>query len=171
MKQRLKRIELIVDYCVIGAALAFVLSTGWFALQFQHAQRSKGYAIEKGTKLTLPGQDWSKSRSTLVLVLSKNCRFCAASAPFYRRLISKDMRIQNTTFVAVFPQPPDESSEYLRRLGLDVESVKQAPPLSLGVKATPALILVDSHGLVVESWLGQLPPEKEEEVIALIKQQ
>jgi hypothetical protein len=54
----------------------------------------------------------------------------------------------------------------LKSLNVSINEVKQAPPNSVGAKATPTLILVDGAGTVTNSWVGQLPPDKEAEILA-----
>jgi hypothetical protein len=50
------------------------------------ANSSRKRSIEPGTKISLPGIDWSKSDRTLLLALSTTCHFCTESAPLYQQL-------------------------------------------------------------------------------------
>jgi len=69
----------------------------------------------------------------------------------------------------VFPQPVAEGQKYLSDLGVTVDEVQQARLDSIGVMATPTLILANADGAVVESWTGKLPGEKESELLAKLK--
>jgi thioredoxin-related protein len=169
MKRVLQRVELFINICVIGAALVFVSSVGWFALRYRSKAQTASSSIKKGSKLSLPDRDWSTSPQTLVLVLSKDCKYCTASAPFYRRLVNQGALTHNTRFVAILPQPLNESREYLARLGVKIDDLLQAASLSVGAKGTPTLILVNASGVVIQSWEGQLPPNAEIEVLASVK--
>src|SRR5947207_1761138 len=40
-----------------------------------------------GSPVSLPNVDWAKNGQTLLIVLSKDCHFCAESAPFYKRIV------------------------------------------------------------------------------------
>jgi len=66
----------------------------------------------------------------------------------------------------VLPQPVNEARSYLDNLGVQIAVVEQAPLASVGVTATPTLIMVNSEGVITDSWIGQLPPELEKEVIS-----
>jgi hypothetical protein len=68
--------------------------------------------------------------------------------------------------VAVLPQPTDEARTYLLNLGVPILVVKQAPLACVSVSATPTLMMVNSEGVVTDSWTGQLSPEFEKEVIS-----
>jgi hypothetical protein len=107
------------------------------------------------------------SRRTVVLALSTYCRYCTASADFYKRLqvLANERAI---AIVAVLPQPADEGKSYLERLGIPISVVKHASLDTLHVSATPTLMLVDSEGQITDSWVGRLPPSLEAEVISKI---
>ena len=113
---------------------------------------SQRRSIQAGTKISLPGIDWSKSNRTVLLALSTTCHFCTASAPFYQKLEQQspnDLRL-----VAVLPQSVEDGRAYLNKLGVAIQDVVQAPLASVGVSGTPTLLLVDREGSVIESWVG-----------------
>jgi hypothetical protein len=121
--------------------------------------------IAAGAKVSLPEMDWAKSDRTLLLVLSKGCRFCSESAPFYQRLVLDTEGRGGARLVAVLPQDVNEGRKYLDELGVTIKEIKQSTLDSLGVGGTPTLILVNSEGVVTDSWVGKLPPDKESEVL------
>lgn len=55
---------------------------------------------------------WNQNGQTLILALSRNCRFCTESAPFYKQLSQSK---GNTHLVALLPQSVDEGREYLEQ--------------------------------------------------------
>lgn len=169
MKKAADRIEFITNLCVIGAALVFVFSLGWFALRHKSSIRASSPSIGKGTKLTLPDLDWSGSPQTLLLVLSTECKYCTASAPFYRRVVNQGAQAHNTRLVALLPQAPSEGRSYLDKLEVKIDTLRQTALASVGAKGTPTLILVDASGVVIQSWEGLLPPDAESEVLAAVK--
>jgi thiol-disulfide isomerase/thioredoxin len=125
--------------------------------------------IAPGTKLSIPGVDWKANERTLVLALSSGCRFCTESAPFYQRLAQERAQFQNIRFVAVFPEPVEQSRKYLSDLGVTVDEVRQGRLDSIGVAGTPTLIVADANGAVVASLRGKLSSDKETELIARLK--
>lgn len=168
-KRVAERIQLVANVCVIVAALALIFSIGWLFLRHSSLSRARGSSIQNGTKLTLPNLDWSRSRQTLLLVLSTSCKYCTASAPFYRRLVNQTSLTDTTRLIAVFPQPIKESEEYLGKNDIKINDLRQAWPASLGATGTPTLILVNSDGAVIQSWKGTVPPQAEDEILAAMK--
>jgi hypothetical protein len=120
-------------------------------------------ATKRGAPITLPGVDWQKNGKTLLLALSTTCHFCTQSSPFYQRVVKER---GDTQLIVIVPQAADEGQSYLKRLRVDINDVRQASLGDIGVSGTPTLILVDSTGVVADSWVGALTPDKENEVIS-----
>jgi thiol-disulfide isomerase/thioredoxin len=127
---------------------------------------SRGQSIQAGTKISLPGIDWSKSTRTVVLALSTTCHFCSESAPFYQKL--QQQKPNSVRLVAVFPQSVENSRTYLNKLGVSVSDVVQSSLSSVGVSGTPTLLLIDNEGSVTDSWVGRLSDSEAAKVIAQI---
>lgn len=132
------------------------------------AIKNQDQLISAGAKLPLSGIDWRENGRTLLLALSTTCHFCSESAPFYQQLLKE--RSGNIRIVAVLPQSISDSKDYLNRLGVAVDDIRQAQMSSLGVRGTPTLILVDNNGVVVNSWVGKLPKAEEAKVIDQVQQ-
>jgi thioredoxin-related protein len=162
-----KRIELIANIAIIVVALLIGVFTvkRYLLPTSQPIQPEVESGVKTGVKLTLPAVDWEKNRQTLLLVLSKGCRFCTESAAFYQQLARQRGDRQNVRLVAVLPQEISEGQKYLSELGVTVDEIRQALPSALGARGTPTLILVNSAGLVTDSWVGKLPSDKESEVL------
>lgn len=131
------------------------------------SRASRRPSIKAGTKISLPGIDWSKSTHTILLVLSTTCHFCTESAPFYQKL--EQERPNNLRLIAVLPQSVDEGRAYLTRLGLGLHDTVQAPLASVGASATPTLLLIDDEGSVKDSWVGKLSDTEAASVIAQVR--
>lgn len=164
-----QKIEVIANISTIAAAFIFVISIGWGFLRYNASLQNPHSSIQKGTKMRLPDVDWSMSPKTLLLVLSTDCTYCTASAPFYRRLVNHTAETANTRLIAIFPQSATESREYLAKQDVKIDELQQAAPVSMGVRGTPTLILVDSKGVVIQSWDGVVRPDLESEVLASMK--
>ena len=120
------------------------------------------------TNLTdrLPGVDWMKNGRTIVLALSTRCHFCTESAPFFRKLREKAGK--NVKIVGAFPQPVAEAELYLKGEGVHVDQVKQITLANIGVSGTPTVLLLDSAGIVTNSWVGKLQPVEEDQVLTTV---
>lgn len=165
----LKKTELLANIAIIVVALLLGgVLVKRYLLPSQEAAPGRGAdpRIPAGTKATLPGVDWAKNGRTLLLVLSRDCRYCTESAPFYRRLTREAAGRPDVHLIALFPQEVAEGREYLDGLGVSVDEVRQASPSSTGAGGTPTLILVDGGGVVRNSWVGKLAAPEESEVLS-----
>ena len=155
-----KKIELAANLAIllVSCLLAVVLVKAYFLSQFGE---------EVTSTPTVAGLDiaWNQNGQTLILVLSRNCRFCTDSAPFYKKLSQSK---SNTHLVALMPQSVEEGREYLEKLGVSVDEVKQFSLETMGVTGTPTLLLVDTSGAVKNFWVGKLSPEQETSVLSVL---
>lgn len=170
MSERLlKKTELLANIAIIVVALLLcgVLVKKFF---FNGNEAAPAHSVDPkipaGAKAALPGVDWAKNGKTLVLVLSRDCRYCTQSAPFYQRLTRETAGRPGVHLLAVLPQDVEDGKKYLSDLGISVHEVKQASPSATGAGATPTLILVDDKGIVKNSWVGQLATPEENEVLS-----
>lgn len=179
----IKKLEVLANIAVVitSIALCSVLAKKYFfsaakqegsveAVQSKSpaSSASRRPSIQAGTKITLPGIDWSKSTRTVVLALSTTCHVCSESAPFYQKL--QRQKPNNVRLVAVFPQPVENSRNYLSKLGVTVKDVGQSSLGSVGVSGTPTLLLVDNNGSVTASWVGKLSDGEAARMIHQINQ-
>jgi len=165
-RSRLRRgLETGLNALIMLASLALVVGVAYSQLGPSRSLQSSRDVLSKGKKLKISGVEWSNSQRTIVLALSTHCHFCTASGDFYKRL-QEVARARGVPIVAVLPQPTDEARSYLENLGVRIAVVKQAPLDSLRVSATPTLMMVNSEGVVTDSWIGQLSLKIEKEVIS-----
>jgi len=125
--------------------------------------------IAVGEKFPLADVDWKGNGNTLVLALAPGCESCSESAPFYRRLTA-ELPAQRIHMTAVLPESVEQSREYLRGLVVEVDDVRQGSFALLKIRGTPTLILVDEQGVVRNVWLGRFPPDKEQQVLDIIRE-
>lgn len=104
-------------------------------------------------------------KKTLVMYLSTKCRYCTESASFYKKIIEAN-KSGNVKLIAVLPQDENEAREYFQKLGLQIDEVRQSSALmTIGIRATPSLLIANDEGIVTDYWIGKLDPEREEQVI------
>ncbi len=169
MEHLSKKIEVGANIAIIVVALLLcvVLVKNYFIAKPQ----AKSDAFEssnapKNTRISLPDVDWSKNGQTLVLAVSSACHFCTESGPFYQQISKVHGR---TRLVAVLPQSEEEGKRYFEKLGVEVDEIKQSSLNSIGVRGTPTLMLVNSEGVVVNTWAGKLQAEQEADVLSKAK--
>jgi hypothetical protein len=170
MKDFGKKVETLANVAIIVVALMIVAALGRQYLLPPGRNPPQRAAPAKvpasGTPVALADVDWRGNGRTLLLVVSTACHFCTQSAPFYQRIVKEhgDVRL-----IALVPQPASEGQAYMKKLGLEVNDVRQVSFEGLGVGATPTLILVDGDGKVTNTWVGALKPDKENEVISRLR--
>jgi thiol-disulfide isomerase/thioredoxin len=163
-----KKAELLANIAIIVVAIVVcVVLVKRFVINSEETNNANEFKeISAGEKISLPDLDWTKSDKTLLVVIEKGCHFCSDSAAFYQRIAQETASRKNVKLVAVFPHGVDEGREYLKSLGVPITELRQAPLNALKVKGTPTLILVNNAGMVTDTWLGQLSPDKESEVFS-----
>lgn len=118
-----------------------------------------------GKSISLQDVDWAKNKRTFVLYLSTNCRYCQESSPFYQTL-AKEAASKGVPLVAVFPQDVEAAKTYLKSHDIDITQVVSNSLASIGVAATPTLLVVDDKGSISEFWRGKLNSDREKQVLA-----
>lgn len=162
MSETQKKIELIANIAIILVAIILgVVLVKKFVFTESPPERAQP---QVGAKAVLPDTDFSEKDKTLLMVLKKDCQFCTNSAGFYRKLTAAAEE-KNVRVIAVFPHPVEVGQIYLKEINVPVAEHRQADFPALGVSGTPTLILTDKTGEIKKFWVGQLPPEKEKEVI------
>lgn len=119
-------------------------------------------------QLNLPGVDFAKGQRTLLLVLKSSCPYCEKSMPFYSRMMST--KSKDSQVVVVGGEDEKILNNYLKVHDVAVDAVASVTAESTPSQVTPTAILVDRNGVVSNVWRGQLPPDKENEVLQLMSQ-
>lgn len=165
MKFPYKKVELVANVAVIVVALLLGVAMVKRYVMRGNPTPPLDAKIKPGTTISLPNMDWAKNDRTLLLVLSQGCRFCSASAEFYKRLAQEKTTHGGPRMIAILPQEVGEAKAYLNGLGVAVDEVRQSTLDAMGVTGTPTLIMVDSTGSVTDSWVGKLTADKETQVL------
>lgn len=169
MNTTYKKVELFANIAIILVAIALVVVLAKRFVFTGPAENGTPTQVSVGTKVSVPDVDWSRSNKNLVLVLSDTCRYCTASAPFYKRLVQERAQRDSFRLTAVLPEPVDNGRKYLNDLGVSIDEVKQLSPDAIRVRGTPTLLLVNNVGVVTDTWLGKLTPEQETAVLSRLQ--
>jgi thiol-disulfide isomerase/thioredoxin len=157
------KINLIVNVTLILTILLFLSVIVYRYLPRFSESAYKSPAV--GSEFPLPDTAWAQSPKTLVLILSKNCIYCRESVPFYRRLESaaKDVRL-----IAVFPGKLEEGRDFLAEQNINVSEIN-GTEIGKEFPYTPTLVIVDSNGKILASWVGMINAADEADVLDKIK--
>lgn len=158
-----KKIEIFTNIAIIVVALVLCAVLVKKFLLTDEPTRKKDIAV--GEKVDFEKINWASNKNTLLLVLSKDCRYCTESLPFYQKISQEFGQSPSVKIAAVFPQDVPTAEEYLKTNKLDINQVYQANPSAVGAGGTPTLLLVDENGKVVDTWFGKLMSSDEEEKV------
>lgn len=104
----------------------------------------------------------------MLLFLQQDCKVCIESVAFYRRITDSFADAGNVQLILITPNEPEIADKFFRDKGLPIATVLKGERGLLGVKLSPTLILADSTAVVRGSWIGQLSPEREAEVMTML---
>lgn len=162
-------LEVTTNLCVVLVCV-FVIRT------LLHRDRISSYAaVPQQVALKVGGPftvnlPLDHSRETLVLALSAHCKFCAASVPFYSRLlVASKNGTQGLPIVAIFPNDQSEVQTFAARLGPSLKTVAGQDFQSLGIYGTPTLVLLDNTGRIRRVWTGELSSKDEQAVLKTVQ--
>lgn len=117
---------------------------------------------------SIPVTAWQASPNNLVLMLSSQCHFCQESIPLYQKLATLRRGYGNRfSLVAVGVEPPDVLRAYLQQNQIDVDRVMQVRSGFAGITFTPAVFIVNSHGVIQKAFLGKLTTSSETQLLHL----
>jgi rhodanese-related sulfurtransferase len=146
--------------------VALVLSGLLVRKFFFNPTPSPNYQLTTNAKLRINGINWADSDRTVLLALSKECKYCSKSAEFYRRLAEGIASQPRTRLLAVFSEKDLEAEGYLKQLELPIRELRYVSFSSLGIKNVPTLAILDSNGVVTDMWVGKLAPFAEKALLS-----
>lgn len=155
------RLSLLANICTIAASV-FVF---YAVLHNRNTGLNKKGLVQIGSAVKLGGVEWSRSPESIVLVVKRDCQYCVASAPFYKKLYAATSGGINPPVFAVLPEAPDTGRNYVAQLGIPVDRVYRATASDLHITGTPTLMTVDNTGKVTGIWVGLIPAAKESSVL------
>jgi len=117
------------------------------------------------------GYQWTDHDRTLMVALRYGCIHCEHNMQFYRQVQDKVKRSDaKASLISVFP---DDS--FVAQHDLDLHSLSGMPFIAnidlakLHVPGTPTLLLVNSKGTILQSWVGELSQREQDEVMKSIQ--
>jgi hypothetical protein len=163
---RLANVAVIVMCMTLSGAAIWTV----FSNRSSGAQRGNPYQVGELTDFKDAG--FESSERTLLLVVSSSCQTCTRSLPFYRTAIetASASRKQNAAprarIVVVALDPPDVGKKYLDDNDVKPDALIRMPSSAWQrIRGTPTILLVDSKGTVLDTWVGLLSSEEEKQVL------
>jgi thioredoxin-related protein len=124
-----------------------------------------------GKKLDIPGVAWNSSQISAVVFLSTECRYCEASMPFYRRLVSEHHQTASSgvALLAISLEPSEYVNKHLASEQVQFDHVYQLAQSNRLLRETPTFLIVDKDGIIQLAALGVLPTSKEKEMLQIVE--
>jgi glutaredoxin len=125
---------------------------------------SPGEMLSVGSTMPdLPGVSFRQTERTLVIFTQRSCPFCEQSTPFWKRLLlEREQRHSALRIIAVSGDSVETTRQYFTQHDLSADGFVS---VLLPVRATPALLLVDTTGVVRRNWIGRPPNAAAEDEI------
>jgi hypothetical protein len=134
-------------------AVAVLLCVSLFLLY------SSGPRLRPGLQIGSPfseisGLEYHKSPKTLVLVLDTKSS-CADCLDFYRHLVSVcDRPGSGVKVVGIFRESIDDVRRFIVNAQLDIATIPRVNLDKVSIPITPALVLINKDGKIIDFWLG-----------------
>jgi hypothetical protein len=159
----------LIAVCVVS--IAVLVKNQFFSTNPTQSDLS-GYAekLVGQTESTVPATAWQGSQRNVVLLLSSNCHFCKESIPLYQKLSS--LRRQGRfSLLAVGSEESKSLADYTHQNGVETDNVLQVRSGFAGITFTPAVFVVDSHGVIQKAFLGKLNKSDEARLLDFVARQ
>jgi hypothetical protein len=174
-----KKLDIIATVAIITLALLISVT-----LLRQHIGRAKardGAAaaeaaleadLSQGKYVSPPaGYRWEEHSRTLLLALRYGCVHCEHNMSLYRELHDRSGgEAATTSLLSIFPD-----DAFVAQHDIDVHGLHGMAFLANvdfdkeHVFGTPTVLLVDNHGTILRSWIGELSKDKQDEVMQSIR--
>lgn len=162
----MKYLDRITNIAVLVAVVAFLFIMGRNELARRNAPATMTAKDFVGKTVKLPGVQFSQEHNSLILAVSTTCHFCKDSLTFYQELTTKANG--QLDVIGVFPQPETEAKKFFEDAHVRATQVVSASLDTVGVSATPTLLLVDTKGKVIDAWLGALDEKGRQQLVARV---
>lgn len=145
-----------IDRVTNVAILTLALLLGVLLWQRYHIGERPNVQVPIGSQVKLQRVDWVGNGTTVILVLSTECRFCSQNAALYADIASYLRATQYGRSIALLPEDISRSGPYLANLKVRPDEIREGPVAAVGAKATPTIVVIGRDGRVIKSWVGRL---------------
>jgi hypothetical protein len=173
-----KKLDIFANVAITVVALLIGITL--IRQQISHAATAKKLAaaaalessLDPGKHISPPaGYEWSQHDRTLLMALRYGCVHCEKNMPFYQQMQNQINKSEaKTSLLSIFP---DDS--FVAQHDLDTHALNGTPFIAnvdfakLHILGTPTLLLVDNKGTILQSWIGELTKDKQDEVMKTLQ--
>lgn len=160
---------LVVGVCLLAlaATLALVVSPSLRErVGVGPAAEPPPYAA--GDRVDIDASVYSSSPLSLILFARSTCAACQRSSDFHKQVVAAGKTHGVPTVLVTPSTDADAERVYAEGLGIGSAQVYQAPPGSIRLRAVPALMVVDSSGLIRHVWFGASDAAAQPTILAAV---
>jgi len=165
----MKHLERITYICLI---LTSIIATSVMVEQHISPKNQRRSTELVGTHLSLPEVSWNTATTHVVVALSSHCHFCVESLPFYRQLAEVSRRSNRQLSLTILTgDPKDTARGFLldNQLVPDHLVLTSLSTISVPIRGTPTLLLVNSNGIVTKAFRGKLTELEETTLLKFLE--
>ena len=168
----MSKLERLTYICLITLSVVsagILIKRAWLTHSAQKQMASPNTLV--GKRLDVPGVIWNSSQISAVVFLSTECRYCEASMPFYRRLVSEHHQTakNGVSLLAISLEPSESVNSHLTSEQVQFDHVYQIAQPNRLFPGTPTFLIVDKNGIIQRAAFGELPASKEDEMLQIVK--
>jgi hypothetical protein len=120
-------------------------------------------AYAAGDRIDVPEAWYSRSPRTLVVFARAACGACQNAQPFLKALIASVIADGGGVTIAGHRDSPADDAAFAKGLGISDDAFVLFPA-GLRVRVTPTVVLVNRDGVILHSWEGVGPEEKQQSI-------
>jgi thioredoxin-related protein len=164
--QALRQIlETVTNLCVISFTLVFLGTLAVNAVRSYDSNQPPKVreGLHVGAEISNLNIDLPSKQKTLLIALSTECGFCSDSIPFVEKLNRLDHPA--ASIITLFPEDKVSVASFLQEKQIQIDARSSVDFRTLGLQGTPAYILVDDQGKVIDLWFGKLSQKEQEDLL------
>jgi len=155
------------------AIAVMIMMTCSYVMWRSWTGRNQPQVTLTGSSVYVPGEPFlqmaafepARSQTTLVIFIRSTCTYCTASMDFYRRLSALKTHARLIVFTA---DSEVTIRDYMEQHELRIRDVVPLVTSAIRFPGTPALALLDSRGIVLNTWIGKLSPTEQSAVVGTL---
>jgi len=141
----MRRYRWVVDAALVVSAAVL----GWRLVGAIPVPQPVRTSIERGASLNVPGVDWAKAETNVVLVTSSICPASRSNLALYKEIGRRTRAAGRSQFVVVSTEPVRQIHSWLSAAGVsDYVAVRSYDAPALGLVLSPMLLTVKASGTV-----------------------
>jgi hypothetical protein len=165
--QRLSTVVVVVCLLTLTATVALVVSPSLRQrVGVGPGTELPAYAV--GDVVDIEPSAYQDSPISVVLFARSTCAACKRSADFHKQVVAAAMTLSIPTVLVTPSDDAEAERAYADGLGISTTRVYTVTAGSIKLRSVPALMLVESTGLIREVWFGASDASTQATILATV---